>query len=89
LMGEKVTKQGQKFKPPEKYDDEKIEREIEELFKKRDAPALPQLVLETTDAAAEDEDDEGKSPYHTNIVFAHLDFSRSNSNATENLKRLL
>ncbi|VDN30911.1 unnamed protein product [Gongylonema pulchrum] len=61
LMGEKVTKQGQKFKPPEKYDDEKIEREIEELFKKRDAPLpMPQLVLETADAGAEDEEDEDK-----------------------------
>ncbi|VDN08315.1 unnamed protein product [Thelazia callipaeda] len=55
LQGQKVTRRGQKFKAPAVVDDAKIEREISELFSKKDAP---QPVFDLDDRGLGDEDDD-------------------------------
>uniref|UniRef100_A0A915Q066 MSP domain-containing protein n=1 Tax=Setaria digitata TaxID=48799 RepID=A0A915Q066_9BILA len=58
LQGQAVTRRGQKFQAPAVIDDEKIEREIEELFAKKEMPH-PLFELDDRFADIEEEDDEG------------------------------
>ncbi|KAL3989325.1 MSP (Major sperm protein) domain family protein [Acanthocheilonema viteae] len=57
LQGQAVTQRGQKFQTPAVVNDEKIEREIEELYGKKDAPMF-EFDDQLTDP--DEEDDEEK-----------------------------
>lgn len=57
ITGQKVTNRGQKFKAPAVIDDEKIEREIAELFTKKNAPQLVPEISEERALGDEEEDE--------------------------------
>uniref|UniRef100_A0A0R3RWI8 MSP domain-containing protein n=1 Tax=Elaeophora elaphi TaxID=1147741 RepID=A0A0R3RWI8_9BILA len=59
LQGQAVTQSGQKFVAPAVIDDEKIEREIEELYGKKNAPQ-PMFEFDNHLTDLEEEDDEEK-----------------------------